>query len=63
VDEGTMESGVLLPGGDCVAGRGALVPSGAADLIVTVRIFFGPVAAGTAGVAVETDGAAAGGKA
>ena len=71
-----MESGPLLPCGGCVPGRGATawlagepaVPSGALDWsvwIVTVRIFFGPDAAGMPGVAgatVETDGVAAGGK-
>ena len=70
-----MESGPLPPCGGCVPGRGATawlpgepaVPSGALDWsvwIVTVRIFFGPGAAGVPGVAgatVETDGVAAGG--
>ena len=70
-----MESGALL--GGWVPGRGApawladepALPSGALDWsvwIVTVRIFFGPGAAGTTGVAgatVETDGVATGGKA
>jgi hypothetical protein len=72
-----MERGALLPCGDCVPGRGATawltdepaVPSRALDWsvwIVTVRIFFGPGAAGMPGVAgatVETDGVAAGGEA
>ena len=68
-----MESGALLPCGDCVPGRGATawladepaIPSGAdwSVWIVTVRIFFGPGAAGVAGMAVETDGTAGGGEA
>lgn len=70
-----MESGPLLPCGDCVPGRaGTLgdVPATASVApdwsarIVTVRIFFGPGAAGTPGmadVAVETVGAAGGGEA
>jgi len=63
-----MESGALLPCGDCVPGRGAAawpagepaVPSGPADWslwIVTVRIFFGPVVVGVPSVAVELEGA------
>ena len=60
-----MESGPLPPCGGCVPGRGATAaPSGALDWsvwIVTVRIFFGPGAAGVAGATVETDGVAAGG--
>ena len=70
-----MESGALLTCGD--PGRGATawladepaIPSGAADWsvwIVTVRIFFGPGAAGMPGVggaAVEPDDTAAGGEA
>ena len=62
-----MESGPLLPCGGCVPERGGepAVPSGAPDgsvWIVTVRIFFGPGAAGMAGATVETDGMAAGGE-
>ena len=61
--EGTIESGALGPWG-CVAARAGTEPapaSGAPDWsvrIVTVRIFFGPNAAGVAGTAVVPDGAA-----
>ena len=60
-----MESGALLPCGDCVPGRGATawlagepaVPSGWSLWIVTVRIFFGPVVIGVPSEAVEPEGA------
>ena len=64
-----MESGSLLPCGDCVPGRAGTLgdePAAASGVpdwsvrIVTVRIFFGP---GAVGLAVEIDGPAAGAEA